>query len=184
MLFQSKPRRTKVFLAALISIGIAAVILKALGGNPPLAGAFSLSDYYCLVPIEKVISSNIVGPSGRWACIDISYSGTSTGDTDQSSSLSSLVNDDVLNYHFIVCNGLIGGDGQIQPTWKWQRQKSAIPARTTYGSEQTIYIRVITRGKIPSPTDFQIRRTEALVEALVRRFDIQSGSIYYPDNWW
>ena len=179
----SQSRSTKVFMVALISIGIGAVVLKVLGNNPPPAGAFSLSEYYHLVPIEKVISSNIARSSSSWECIEVGYSGTNTDDIDQRSSLSSSVNYDALNYHFIVWNGLTGGDGQIQPTLKWQKQRPITPARTQYGSEQTIHICVITDSKITRPPDSQIKRTAALVDALSRKFNIQSASIHYPDNW-
>lgn len=178
----SQSRSTKVFAAALISIAIGAVLLKTLSNNPPPAGAFSLSEYYHLAPIEKAISSNIVQPGRRWNRIEISYSSAKPIGIDNRFSRSGLLNYDVLNYHFIVWNGLIGGDGQIESTEKWQRQLSIMPGRTWYGSEQTIHIGVITDGKIAYPTNFQIKRTETLVEALSRRFDIQSASIYYPDN--
>lgn len=178
----SQSRSTKVLTAGLISIGILAVVLKILGNNPPPAGAFSLSEYYHLAPIEKVISSNIARTSRHWNSIEISYINTKPIVINKQSSRSDLVNYDVLNYHFIVWNGLIGGNGQIQSTEKWQRQLSITPGRKWYGSEQTIHIGVMADDKITYPTDFQIKRTEALVEALSRRFDIQSESIYYPDN--
>jgi hypothetical protein len=177
-------RSTKVFAAALISIGIGAVVLKTLGSNPPLAGAFSLSEYYHLASIEEVISSNVAQTSRYWDRIEIGYSGTKAGNIKQLASLNGLVNPENINCHFVICNGLGAGDGQIQPTEKWQRQWSIATGQTWYGSKQTIHINVIADGKITYPTDFQIKRTEALVEALSRRFDIQSESIYYPDNWW
>ncbi|MHC4123229.1 MAG: hypothetical protein ACYSSI_06615 [Planctomycetota bacterium] len=171
-------------MAALISIGIGAVVLNVLGNNPPPAGAFSLSEYYHLTPIEKVISSNIARPGSNWECIKVGYSGTNTDDIDQRPSLSTSVNYDALNYHFIVCNGVIGGDGQIQPTPKWQKQRPIKPARTRYAGQQIIRICIITDCKITCPTEFQIKRTAELVDALSRRFDIQSASIHYPYNWW
>lgn len=179
----SQPRRTKVFVAALISIGIGAAILKFLGNNPPSAGAFSLSEYYRLSPIEEVISSNIMRTSRHWNSIEISYSGTKAGNIKQLASLNGLVDPNDINCHFVICNGLGAGDGQIQPTEKWQRQWPIAPAQTRYISEQTIHIYVIADSKISHPTDFQIKRTEALVEVLSRRFDIQPESIYYPYNW-
>ena len=50
-------------------------------------------------------------------------------------------------------------------------------------SEQTIYIGVIADDEAIRPTDFQIRKTEALVETLSRKFNIRPESIHYPDNW-
>lgn len=180
----SQPRRTKVFAAALISIVILAVALKSLNSSPPPAGAFSLSEYYHLAPVEKVISSNISQTSRHWNSIEINYTNTKPIVINKQSSRSDLVNYDVLNCHFIVWNGLVGGNGQIQSTEKWQKQLLTIPGRTWYGSEQTIRIGVIADDKINYPTDFQTKRTEALVEVLSRMFDIKSESIYYPGNWW
>ena len=176
-------RDTKVFAAALISIGIGAIALNIIGNSPPPAGAFSLSEYYHLAPIEKVISSNIAQADGHWNRIEISYSSTEPIGLDKWSSRSASVNYDVFNCHFIVWNGLIGGDGQIQSTEKWQKQLSAAPGQTWYCSEQTIRIGVIANSKTAYPTDFQIKKTEALVETLSRMFDIRSASIYYPDMW-
>jgi hypothetical protein len=53
----------------------------------------------------------------------------------------------------------------------------------THRSKQTIYIGVIADDEATQPTDLQIRRTEALVEALSRKFNIRPESIHYPDNW-
>ena len=181
MLFQS--RSTKVFVAALISIGIGAILLKTLGNTPPLAGAFSLSEYYHLAPVEEVISSDVTRTRRRWNCIKIRYSGTKAGNIKQLASLNGMVNPEDINCHFVICNGLGDGDGQIQPTEKWQRQWAIASDLTSYGSEQTIHICVIADNKIARPTNFQIKRTEALVEELSRKFDIQSALIYYPDNW-
>ncbi len=174
----SQSRRTKVFVAALISIGIGSAILKFLGNNPPPAGAFSLSEYCHLAPIEKVISPNSARTSRHWNSIEISYSSTRPIGIDKQRSRSNSFNYDVLNYHFFVWNGLIGTDGQIQSTEKWQKQLPITPGQTWQGSEQTIQIGIIVNGKINRPTDFQIKRTEALVDALSKRFDIQPESIY------
>ena len=179
----SRARNTKVFVITLVSIALGAVILKTLGENPPLAGAFSLSEYYGLAHVEKVISSDIVQSNGQWNCIEIAYSGTKSGNIKQLASLNGLTNPEDINYHFVVCNGLGSDDGQIQPTEKWKRQWSVTPAQTLYTSEQTIHICVIADIKIARPTDMQIKRTEALAEELSRKLNINSASIYYPDNW-
>ena len=180
----SQSRSTKVFAVALISIGIGAVVLKVLGNNPPPAGAFSLSEYYHLVPIEKVIFSNIARSSSIWDSIEISYSSTEPIGIDKQYSRSGPFNYDVLSYHFFVWNGSIGADGQIQSTEKWHKQLLITPDQTWHGGEQTIRIAVISNGKITYPTDFQRKKAEALAAALSRKFHIQSASIYYPGNWW
>ena len=269
-----RSRQTKVFAALLVSITVGAIILKALGNNPPSAGAFCLSRYYRLDPVEKSILSRAAQYPGRWSHIEICYSGTGAptkpaeGGPERSSGLdrtglrpdqgrrcrpgnaatcgsngldtrcSMLDARQASRCHFVVCNGSIGHDGQILPTEIWKRQcpphqlfqcgqsqtgdsqrsigggqlvRSKTPtSRSSWrsspepGSEQTIYIcviaddkvtrpvrnstmgNIIQKGKITNgarPTDFQIKRTEALVEGLSRKFNIRPEYIHYPDNW-
>lgn len=182
MLF--KYRNTKVLAAALISIGIGAIVLKTLDRNPLPAGAFSLSDYYHLAPVEKVIPSNTGQSNLRWNSIEISYINTKPIVENKQFSRSDLFNHNILNYQFIVWNSFVGGNGQIQSPEKWQGQSPTTGGRTSYGSEEVIRIGVIIDDKTFRPTDFQIKRTEALVKALSTRFNIPCESICYPDNWW
>lgn len=176
-------REVKVFAALLVSITIGAIVLRLLGNNPPSAGAFSLSRYYRLDPIEKVSLSRSTQSAGRWSCIEIYYSGTNAGNIEQLASFSGLASPEDINCHFVICNGLGGDDGQVQPTEKWQRQWSSIPGRTWYGNGQTVRICIIADGKTAPPTDFQMKRTEMLVEGLHRKFNIQPECIYYPNDW-
>ena len=181
----NQPRVAKVLAALLVSMTAGAMVLMALGNNPPSAGLFSLSSYYLhhLDPVEKAIRSHTYQSSGRWGRIEIYYSGTKAGNIEQLASLSGLASAEDINCHFVICNGLGGGDGQIQPTEKWQRQWSIISGRTWYGSGQTIRICVIADGKTTHPTDSQKRRTQVLVEELRRKFGIQRESVYYPSDW-
>lgn len=179
----SQSRNTKVLAAGLLSIVVLAVVLQVLGNNPPSAGTFSLSEYYQLAPIEDVISYDISRISRQWDSIEISYTSSKPIVSNKEFSQSCLSNYDVFNCHFVVLNGVIGGNGQIQPTEEWQQQLSAIPGRIQFGSKETIHISVIADGEITYPTDFQAKRTEALVEGLSRKLDIRSESIYYPGNW-
>jgi hypothetical protein len=178
-----QPRVAKVLAALLASMTAGAAVLMALGNNPPSAGPFSLSTYCRLDPVKKVISSQAIQQADRWNRIEIYYSGTSTGNIEQLSSLSGLANVKDINCHFCLYNGLGGGDGQIQPTEKWQQQWSIIPGRSWYGSEKTVRICIIADEQRCPPTDFQIKRAEALVEQLCRKFEIAPDSIYYPDDW-
>lgn len=175
-------REAKVFAALLVSMTTGIIVLMALGNNPPTAGAFCLSSYYCLDPVEKSISSRAVQSPNRWNCIEIYYSNTKAGNVEQLASLNGLTSPEDINCHFVICNGLGGNDGQIQSTENWQRQWSIIPGRTWYGSDQTIRICIIADGKTTTPTNFQIKRVEELVEELSRRFDIQPQHIYYPNK--
>jgi hypothetical protein len=180
---QNQPRVARVLAALLVSMTLGAVVLMALGSNPPSAGPFCLSNYYRLDPVDQSIPSQTAQSRYRWNCIEIYYSNTTAGNLEQLASLSGLSSTEDLNYHFVVCNGLGGEDGQILPTEKWQKQWSIVPGQTWYGSSQTIRICVIADDKTARPTDLQIKRVEALVEALSRKFDIQPQYIYYPSNW-
>jgi len=179
----NQPRVAKVLAALLVSMTVGAIVLMALGNNPPSAGPFCLSTYLRLDPIEQALRSQSSQSLDRWNRIEIYYSGTKAGNIEQLASLSGLTSAEDINCHFVTCNGLGGVDGQIQPTEKWQRQWSIIPGRTWYGTSQTIRICIIADSKAAHPTDFQIKRLEALVEGLCRKFDIAAESIYYPGDW-
>ena len=179
----NQPRVVKVLAALLVSMTTGAIVLMALGNNPPSAGPFELSSYYSLDPVKKAILSQAAQSSGRWNSIEIYYSGTKAGNIEQLASLSGLASPEDINCHFVVCNGLGGNDGQIQSTEKWQKQWSLIPGRTWYGNGQTIRVCIIADGQTCRPTDSQIKRIQALVEVLSRKFDIQPEYIYYPSNW-
>lgn len=179
----NQPRVAKVLAALLVSMTFGAIVLMVLGDNPPSAGPFCLSSYLHLDPVERSIHSRAAQSPERWSRIEIYYSDTKAGNIEQLASLGGLASPEDINCHFVVCNGLGGGDGQIQPTEKWQRQWSILPGRTWYGTSQTIRICVIADGKKTFPTDCQIKRIEQLVEGLGRKFGVGADSIYYPSGW-
>ncbi|MDD5326882.1 MAG: N-acetylmuramoyl-L-alanine amidase [Phycisphaerae bacterium] len=179
----NQPRVAKVLAALLVSMTIGAIILMALGNNPPSAGPFCLSNYYRLDSIEKAIFSETAQSPHRWNSIEIYYSATKAGNVEQLASLNGLTSPEDLNYHFVVCNGLGGDDGEIQSTEKWQKQWSIIPGQTWYGSGQAIRICVIADNETVYPTNTQVKRVDALIEKLSRKFNIPPDYIYYPNNW-
>ncbi|NIP23380.1 MAG: hypothetical protein GWN67_04620 [Phycisphaerae bacterium] len=181
----NQPRVAKVLAALLVSMTVGAVVLMALGNNPPSEGVFSLSTYYLknLDSVEEAVRSSAYQSAGRWDRVEIYYSGTKGGNIKQLTSLSGLAGTEDINCHFVICNGLGAGDGQIQSTEKWKRQWSMISGRTWYGSGKTIRICVIADGKSALPTDSQRQMTRELVKELRRRFEIQTDSVYYPNNW-
>ncbi|KPL21520.1 MAG: hypothetical protein AMJ75_09830 [Phycisphaerae bacterium SM1_79] len=178
------PRVAKVLAALLASMTVGAIVLMALGNNPPSAGAFSLwKTVYGHDFVKQAILSRAAQSRDRWNCVEVYYSGTKAGNIGQLASLSGLASPDDINCHFVICNGLGGSDGQIQPTERWQRQWSGIPGRTWHGSGQTIRICVIADGREIRPTDCQISRTRALAEGLCGHFVINPESVFYPSNW-
>ena len=177
-----QPRVAKVLAALLLSMTIGALVLIVLRDTPPSAGPFELSSYYRLDPVREALFSGAPQSPNRWSSIEVYYSGTKAGNVEQLAALNGLASTKDINCHFCICNGLGGLNGHIQSTEKWQRQWSAIPGRTWYGSSQTIRICIVANGNTTA-TDAQIRRAETLVEALSRKFDIHPQSIYYPANW-
>ncbi len=180
---QGRPRVARVMVVLLVSMTTGAVVLMALGNHPPSAGPFCLSTYYRLDPVREAISSRAAQSSQRWEYVEVYYSGTRAGNIEQLASLSGLASCDDINCHFVICNSLGGSDGQIQATEKWQQQWSVIPDNTWYGSSKTIRICLVADGKSVRPTNSQIRRAEALVEALVLKFNIPAANVFYPANW-
>lgn len=178
-----QPRVAKVLAALLVSMTIGAIVLMALPSNAPSAGPFCLNAYFRLESAEKAIASPAAQYPNRWNCIEVYYSDTKAGNIQQLAAIGGLANPEELNCHFVICNGLGAKDGQILATDKWRRQWSIIPGRAWYGTDQTIRICVIADGTTTWPTDMQIKRTQALVEALYRKFDIKPKSIYYPADW-
>jgi hypothetical protein len=175
----NQARVAKVLATLLASMTIGAIVLMALGHNPPSAGPFSLWTYYRLDPVKKAISSQAAQSPDNWNSIQIYYSSTPTGNIEQLASFNGLANPDDINCHFCLYNGLGGSDGQIQTTKKWQKQSPA----TSTGSNKTIRVCIIADGKTKHPTDCQLKRIQVLVEALCKKFHIQFSSIDYPSEW-
>jgi hypothetical protein len=179
----NKARVTKVLAMLLASMTVGAVILMALGHHPPSAGPFSLWTYYRLNPVQKAISSSAAQSPDNWNRIEIYYSGTASGNIEQLASRSGLANPEDVNFHFCLCNGNGGEDGQIEATEKWKRQWPLIPGPTWYGTSQTIRICIIADGKTMVMTDCQIKRIENLLDELCSKFRIRPESISYPSDW-
>ena len=179
----NQPRVAKVLVALLVSMTLGAVVLMALGNHPPQGGPFCLSSYYKLDSVRDALVSRAAQTPTRWNSVEIYYSGTKAGNIEQLASLAGLASSDQLNCHFCLCNGAGGPDGQIQTTERWQKQWASRPTPNWHGTNQTIRICIISDGKVQFPSDCQMKRTEALVERLSRKFSIPADSVYYPNNW-
>ena len=187
-------RQTTVLVALLVSIIAGALVLNAMGYNPPAAGAFCLSRYYSLAPVEKAVICEAVQDHGRWKRVEIFCSGGRAW--EQTAELvppdaepAELGRCDVENIcHFVIHNGRTGEDGQIDPTEHWKRQWSVNrqannDAQSAPVDALTIFVCLTTDSEVDRATDFQIKRAESLVEELCRRFNISLDSIHYPDTW-
>ena len=172
----------KVLIALLISMTGGAIVLMLLSENPPSAGAFCLSSYYKLAPTDVAVQSKTTQSSERWKRIEIFYSSTRVGNIEWISALSGHSDPSELACHFVICNGRGGDDGEIQTTEKWQRQLSVTPEHNWGNEDETIRVCVIADKQSSHPTDYQVKRVDALVSTLARRFTIQTQSIHYPGD--
>lgn len=176
----NQPRVVKVLAALLISMTAGAVLLMALGNNPPSAGPFCLSTYYRLDSVEHALRSQAGQSPQRWDSIQIFFSETKGGNIGRLAAAQGLRSAADINCHFVLCNGSGAGDGEIQTTECWQEQRSIRAASAGQGDGQTICICLIGNGVSALPTDYQLKRLEMLLEALCRRFDISADAVYLP----
>jgi len=194
---KAQSRQTKVLVTLLVSIIVCTIILNMLGHNPPSAGAFCLSQYYRLVPVDKLVSSRDVRRLGYWMGIEIYFSECKANNrvvsgsnlrTEKFNSLSSISSQEGNSCHFIIHNRLTGYDGQIEPTVKWNQQLPADRSEENNKQHardnvQTIYVCIAMNGQSTQPTNFQIKRAQVLIDQLCREFNIDSESVLYPNSW-
>lgn len=178
-----QPRVAKVLVALLASMTVGAFVLLLLEGSPVPAGAFSLSSYSQLDNVSDAIRSRATPRQGSWRAIEISYSYTTGGNLRQIAALNRLASPDDLNFHFLIGNGRSTGDGAIISTAKWQNQLPGIPGVGWAGNEFTIRICIVGDDAGNPPTDAQVRRLAAVVQALCRKFGISQHEVRYPDGW-
>jgi hypothetical protein len=175
----------KALLMLLVAMTSGAMVLMALGNNPPSAGAFCLSSYYKLASAEQALMSNVVQEMGRWKRIEVCYSGTKGGNIEWLAHLQGLSDSQDLECHFVICNGILcnglgGEDGQILTTERWYAQQSVCPSQYGTGDEETIRICVVADGRSIYATDCQRARVRALTDTLCTRFWIGLDSVSYP----
>jgi hypothetical protein len=176
----SQPRVIKVLVALLVSMTAGAVVLMALGNNPPSAGAFCLSTYYRLDSVEHALASRQPQMPNRWNSVEIYFSGTHGGNADTLAEANRLSSAADLNCHFIVCNGVGAGDGEIESTERWQAQQSVRAEHSSKASDRTIRICLVGNGTSAMLTDYQLRRLEILVESLCRLSNIPRQAVHLP----
>lgn len=170
-------RRITVLFSLIASMTIGALVLMALDHNGPSAAAYSLSSYLRLDPVEEVVRNTIHAEPVQWGRIEVVYSYTSGGNSEELALLTGLADGGPAEFHFVVCNGNGGNDGQIQADNRWESQQCC-------GEKtETIRVCVISDRQSDTLTASQRQRTNALVESLSRTFDINPRKIRYPLDW-
>lgn len=170
-------RNVAVLFSLIASMTIGALVLMVLDDNRPIEGAYSLSSYLRLDPVEDAVKKTLAVPFGYWDQVEIYYSYTSGGNADELALLTDLTTGTKAQFHFVVGNGNGAEDGAVQAGEFWKQQ------RLCQGRNGTIRICVISDGQADSVTDCQINRTNALVESLVRTCSVSARHVRYPVNW-
>jgi len=173
----TRNRSVAVLFALIASMTIGALILMALDNYRPRAGAYSLSSYLRLDPIEEIVKNSVQVTPARWERIEVYYSWTSGGNADDLSLLTGLASGNKAEFHFVVCNGNGGDDGSVQAGDFWKLQ------RPCYDKNGVIRVCVISDGSVKSRTESQVKRTVDLVESLSRIFNVSTSNIRFPVNW-
>ena len=171
----SQNRTVAVLFALLAAMTVGASVLMALDNYAPSAGAYSLSSYLRLDPVEEVVKNSLQTAPAQWTGIEVFYSQTRGGNLEELPLLAGLAGVGAPQFHFVVCNGNGGDDGRIQTSGQWGQQAAS-------GQNGIIRICVIGDGQTLA-TSNQIQRTNTLVETLSRNFNIAARQIRYPGNW-
>ena len=172
----SQNRTVAVLFTLLAAMTAGAVVLMSLDNYAPSAGAYSLSSYLRLDPVEDVVKNTLQTAPAQWVGIDVFYSQTPGGNAQELGLLAGLSDGQASQFHFLVCNGNGADDGGIQASAQWGRQ-------TASGQQGVIRVCVIGDGQTTLATNSQIQRTNALIESLTRSFNISPRQVRYPGNW-
>lgn len=170
-------RNITVLFSLIASMTIGALVLMALDHDGPRAGAYSLSSYLRLDPVEEVVRNTLKSQPLLWSRVEVVYSYTSGGNAEELALLTGLSDGGPAEFHFVVCNGNGASDGQIQAATLWRQQ------RYCEHKPETIRVCVISDDQSDTLTDSQRQRTGDLVESLSRTFDINPREIRYPIDW-
>lgn len=82
-----------------------------------------------------------------------------------------------IGYHFVIGNGNGMGDGEIQPTFRWEQQLQGAHAGDYEHNQRGIGIAIVGNFDEREPTPAQLSAVKDLVGWLKRRFGILSADV-------
>lgn len=82
-----------------------------------------------------------------------------------------------IGYHFVIGNGQGMGDGQVEPTFRWQEQSSGAHAGVGEYNEFGIGVCLVGNFEEAPPTPAQVAAVKRLVAALKGRCGIGTGGV-------
>jgi N-acetylmuramoyl-L-alanine amidase len=118
-------------------------------------------------------------PARQWNAIVLHHSATEGGSVASIDAVHRRQTDAAgkpwlgIGYHFVVGNGRSMGDGEIQPTFRWQKQLAGAHAGRREENEHGIGICLIGNFDVAPPTTRQLAAVRALVKTLAARYAIK-----------
>jgi len=90
-----------------------------------------------------------------------------------------------VGYDFVIGNGIDSGDGEVEVTFRWQRQMAGAHCGGTLGNwanVDAVGICLVGNFNYTTPTTQQMQSLLKLVRFLKKRYGISNGSIYGHKN--
>jgi hypothetical protein len=122
----------------------------------------------------------------QWTAIVIHHSATETGNAAIFDKMHREENHwDGVGYDFVIGNGTDSGDGEIEVTFRWQKQIAGAHCGGTPGNwanVDAVGICLVGNFDYTTPSTQQMESVLKLVRFLKTRYGISSGSIYGHKN--
>ncbi|MFI4912073.1 MAG: hypothetical protein ACIAQZ_10450 [Sedimentisphaeraceae bacterium JB056] len=177
------PRRTiRVWMVLVVAMTLTTGLLGMLQTEKGSSTQFSLSSYY----VNSAYSLDVLSISSsavpfKWRGVSLEKSSTEAGDISTLTLAKDLSSSDLLNYHFVICNGFgTGGegtenDGLIQPTARWSNQ---YPCMEEGNWQMPGYVRICVIGD-QKITAKQRKSIQSLIDGICHNCDISSDRVRY-----
>lgn len=179
---KTQKRTIRVWLALVVAMALTTAVLCVLQTEKGISTQFSLSSYYVnsAYPLD-VLRINSSAMPFRWRGVSVEFSGTEAGNISTLAMAKNLSSSDLLNFHFVICNGYLTGgpgtsdDGLIQSTLRWENQ---YPCTEEGDWQNTTVVRICVVGK-GFVTEKQRKSVMSLVDGICRNCDIPSDRVIY-----
>ena len=116
----------------------------------------------------------------RWRYIIIHHSATPTGDAAKFDADHRARGWDELGYHFVIGNGTLSGNGQLEVGSRWRKQKHGAHCKVRGHEEYNqlgIGICLVGHFNEERPSEAQMRRLAKLVRGLMQRYRIPKSRV-------
>lgn len=131
------------------------------------------------VPIEWLPPADL---EKQWTAIVIHHSATETGNAAIFDKMHREEKHwDGVGYDFVIGNGTNSGDGEVEVTFRWQRQIAGAHCGGTpdnWANVDAVGICLVGNFEYSSPTTQQMQSLLELVRFLKQRYKISNSSIY------